>query len=370
MNKLKIFLSSRVNSRSNSEMLDKTFSLGEFRTYLRDQLENESFFDEKIWDIVINKTDFDSPIAMDAFGNCMDKMKECNVIIILFNGEAGWGTVEESNGICHEEFLIAVNEFSKMAFALDLKKYFFQTDEDPLAEKNRNFKIDIENTFGHMETPADSLSSVGELFGFVLKQVKRYLLKAVEIFFATQKRIVSASSVFGETLDWSKLNYFEREKKLKDMLKKIFGSSPDFDKVIKRFHSIPDHMSVADARNRIGRPFVYEHKLLEGKPETSGVIHFIGVFGNATEIQAKNLVGYPDITALKAPFGFYLWEKNIHIQILFLRNCINPQTVRTRLTEVINWLNGSREKSRILKRSDARYSILRAINDARVIDGI
>lgn len=364
MTPLKIFLSSRVRSTSKGGVLDRSFTLGELRTYLRNELENETLLGEKIWDVVINETDFDSPIAVNAFTNCMNKMRECHVIIILYNGEAGWGNVEGSNGICHEEFLIAASEFSQMAFALDLRPYFGLTPEDVLAEKNRNFALDIENTFVHMESPPENIRSVDELFAFVLQQVKRYLLKSVELSFATQKRIVSASSVFGETLDWSKLSYPEREDELKVMLKKAFSVLPDFEDVIKAFHAIPDHMSVADARNRIGRPFVYEHRLLDGRPEQSGVIHFIGVYGNATEIQAKSLVGYPDITVIRAPFGFYLWEKNVHIQIFFVRNCINPQTVRTRLSEVINWLNGSRERAKILKRAEARFSILKAINGA------
>lgn len=370
MNKLKIFLSSRVKSASNSGELDQSFTLEKMRAHLKSELEKETLLDENIWDVVINETDFDSPIATNAFDNCMNKMRESNVIIILYNGEAGWGTVGESNGICHEEFLIAAKEFSQMAFALDLRKYFQLPKDDPNSERNRNFTLDIMDSFSHMETPSDSIITVEALLSFVLVQVKKYLLKAVELSFTTQKRIVSASSVFGETLDWSKLSYPEREDELKDISKKAFSTLPDFENTIKAFHAIPDHMSVADARNRIGRPFVYEHRLLEGETFKSGVIHFVSVYGNATEIQAKSLVGYPDITVIKAPFGCYLWEKNVHIQIFFIRNCINPQTVRTRLSEVIDWLNGSREKSRILKRANARYSILSAINDVKGIIGV
>lgn len=361
MDKIKVFLSSRVNSQSNPGKLDRFFSLGELRKFLRDRLEAETLFEEKIWDVIINETDFDSPIGRNAFDNCMQNLRESNVIIILFNGETGWGIDQESNGMCHEEFLIAANEYAGMAFALDLRTYFNQNNNGPLAEKNRNFALDVQDSFDHMVSPDDSIMTVNGLFEFILIQVKRYLLVSIRSSFKTQKRIVSASSVFGATLDWSKLNYLEREERLKTELAKSFSALPDFEAVLKEFHGIPDHMSVADARNKIGRPFVYEHKLITDRKESSGVIHIIGVFGNVTEIQAKSLVGYPDITVIKGPFGFYLWGKNVHIQIFFLRNCINPQTVRTRLSEVINWLNSSREKSKILIRAKARYSILSAI---------
>ncbi|HMG15826.1 MAG TPA: hypothetical protein VK590_10280 [Saprospiraceae bacterium] len=71
------------------------------------------------------------------------------------------------------------------------------------------------------------------------------------------------------------------------------------------------------------------------------------------------------MVVIKAAFGFYLWEKNYQIQMFFLKNCINPQTVKTRLSEVINWLNSSKEQSKIIQRAKARYSILDAVNKVR-----
>jgi hypothetical protein len=369
MNKLKIFLSSRVKSESNSDELDRQFTLGELRSHLLRELEKEKFLGEKVLDVVTNETDFDSPIARDAFDNCMTVMRSCNIIIILYNGEAGWGVTDNSstNGICHEEFLVAVNEFSEMAFAINLSKYFRLADDDPNAKRNLGFADNVRDTFPSMVTP--EVDTVENLKEFVLSQAKRYVLASVERSFATQKRLVAGSSVFGETLDWSKLSYPERHDKLKAKIESTFNVLPGFQDVVKAYYAVPDHMSVADARNRVGRPFLYEHTLVENVPQKSGVIHFVGVYGNTTEIQAKALVGYPDITVIRAPFGFYLWEKNVHIQIFFLKSCINPLTVGTRCSEVINWLAGSREQSRILKRAEARYSILEAVNRTKSMSG-
>ena len=139
---------------------------------------------------------------------------------------------------------------------------------------------------------------------------------------------------------------------------------------MKAFHCIPDNMSVADARNLIGRPFIEEHELIKGKKEKSGVIHFVAVYGTATEIQAKNLVGYPDLTVIKDSFGYYLWEKNAHIQMFFITKCINQQVIKTRLSQLINWLNDSKEKSKIVVRAHARHSILSAMNSAENMKGL
>jgi hypothetical protein len=129
-------------------------------------------------------------------------------------------------------------------------------------------------------------------------------------------------------------------------------------------------MSVADARNMIGRPFIEEHELIKEKEEKSGVIHFVAVYGNATEIQVKNLVGYPDLVVIKGSFGFYLWEKNRHIQMFFIVKCINPAIIKRCLSQVTNWLRVSKEQEKIVVRAKARHSILTAINEAEKMEGL
>lgn len=365
MNKLKIFLSSRVNSPITA--LEKDFSLEGLRKYIRDELESEIFLQEKILEVVINESNFNSTISKDAFDNCMATMRSCQIIIILYNGEAGWSVTgnDSTNGICHEEFLLAMNEFSEMTFILDISAFFIRPSSGGEKKRDDAFEKDFNESFTHKEII--KAKTVAELKTRVLKQIKQYILSAIEKSFDTQKRIVSGSTVFGPTLDWSKLTYSERQEKLKSVLETILESAQTFNSIIKAYHAIPDNMSVSDARNLVGRPFINEHHLTKNKKATGGVIHFVAVYGNVTEIQFKNLVGYPDLTVIKAPFGFYLWEQNVHIQMFFLKNCINPQTVKTRLSELINWITSSKEQSKIIGRAEGRYSILKAINGVKNI---
>lgn len=360
MNKIKIFISSRVNSTFSK--LDVPFTLAELREYLRTSLENEKFLGEPILEVVINESNFNSTISKNAFDNCMDTLRQCNVIIILYNGQAGWSISESesSNGICHEEFLVATEEFSDMSFMLDLSAFFEPSTDREEKEKDEAFAQDVKGFFSHKETI--KAKKVTDLKNAVLKQVKQYILKALEKSLATQKRVVSRSSVFGDTLDWKKLNYTERKEILEQELRKTFDPLDEFNEVVKLYHGIPDNMSIADARNLIGRPFLQEHELIRGNKLSSGAIHFVAGYGNISEAQAKSLVGYPDVTVIKASFGLYLWEKNMHIQIFFLKVCVNPQTVKTRCTELVNWLNSSRELSNIKARARARYSILEVVN--------
>jgi len=360
MEKLKIFLSSRVNSPFVK--LDKEFRLTDLRSYLRDELEKENFLGEQMLDVIINETDFDESFDQNAFDGCMDEMRKCHIIIILYNEEAGWsekGT--ETNGICHEEFLVAVNEFSEMTFGINLSQYFDIKEKGEKKKKNDAFIKDFNDTYRHVESI--QAKDANELKAKALKQIKRYILAAIQKSVKTQKLIVSGASTFGPTLDWSKNNYSQRILHMYKVLEECFDDLMNFESVIKKYHVIPDNMSVADARNRIQRPFLLEHLELSKNPKLKkGVVHFVGVYGNSTEIQVKNLVGYPDLIVIPGSFGFYLWDKTSHIQMFFINKCINPQTIRTRLSQVINWLNASREQKNIIDRAKARYAIIKEID--------
>ncbi len=367
MNKIRIFISSRVNSAF--ERLDKNFFLKDLRQYIREELEKETFLDENVLQVLINEESFNSDISKDAFDNCMEVLRSCNIVLILYNGEAGWAITDySSNGICYEEFLIAMNEFSGMCYMLDVSRYFQLPAKGPEKTRNDEFAEHVRKAFPHgVEIIANS---VEEMKNKILTQFKGCILASVEKSFETRKRIVASSSVFGETLDWSKLDYSERQAAMDSILKATFDNIPGLEKVIKAFHAIPDNMSVADARNMIGRPFIEEYKLIEGKNATYGIIHIVTVYGNATEIQVKNLVGYPDLAVIKGPFGYYLWEKHSQIQMIFLIKCINPPTIKSRFFELVNWLNRSGERLKIVHRAGARFLILKAIEEAQKTSGL
>jgi len=367
MNKLRIFLSSRVNSHFIN--LDKDYTLTELRQYIREIMEAETLLNENIFDVITNETSFNGDFSKDAFDNCLNTMTTSHIIIILYNGEAGWSAADvKTAGICHEEFNLAMEKFSGLTYAVNLSHYF-DNNKIELDEKNISFIKDFTDKFRHVESISKP-KTVKSLQDTAVRQIKGYLLNAVEKAFVTRKEEVFADTEYGATLDWSKLTYHERQAEMKLKLEATFKSIPAFTKVIKAFHGIPDHMSVADARNMIGRPFVEEHELIKGKKEVIGVIHFLAVYGNATEIQVKNLVGYPDLTVIKGTFGFYLWEKNMHIQMFFLPACNNPQKIERRLSQLINWLRESLEQSKIVMRAKARYSILHAINEAEKMEGL
>ncbi len=66
----------------------------------------------------------------------MDTTRASNDIIIFYSREAGWSANDlATNGICHVEFLLAMNDFSGMTWAMDISSYFILPEEGIQKEK-------------------------------------------------------------------------------------------------------------------------------------------------------------------------------------------------------------------------------------------
>jgi len=368
--KLKVFISSKVNPIFEG-LDDKDYTIGKLRNFLKTQLESETFLGQKIFNVILNEEGFEQDFTQDAFNACLDKVAKADIIIILYNGDAGWAPEKKKNhnGICHEEYLIAVKDHPGMTFGINISGYFkkvkYHTEQ---SKRNASFKEDVDSFYRFKEY-AES-KTVLELESYILRLVKGYIQESSERAFQAKKDADKSNTVFGKTLDWSKLNYKQRVEELKLISEQVFKEFDPFKEIIVEHNVIPDNMSVTDARNYIKRPFLYEQETIKVNKLKKGVIHLISIYGSATETQVKNLVGHPDLTVIKTPFGFYLWEQSTHIQIFFLINLKNPNVIKTRMQQLNIWLTSSKELSKVQQRSLARYSILKAINESQNISGI
>jgi hypothetical protein len=370
MNKIKIFISSKVNPVFEG-LTEKGYTLGKLRTFVKSELEKEKFLGEEIFDVILNEDGFEADFTQDAFDACLKKVSEADVIIILYSGDAGWAPDKKKNvnGICHEEYLVAVKDHPGMTFGINISGHFTEVKYSIEQQaRNKSFQDDVESFYRFKEYSDAKIAT--DLENNILKLIKANIQSSSEKAFKAKREADLSNSIFGKTLDWSKLNYNQRVNELKIEAEKDFKDFTPFKDIIITQNIIPDNMSVTDARNYIKRPFLYEQDTIKTSKLKKGVIHLISVYGNATEIQVKNLVGHPDLTVIKTPFGFYLWEQSTHIQIFFLINCKNPNTIKTRVQQVEIWLKSSKELSKVQQRSLARFSILEAINKSQTIIGI
>jgi len=364
--KLKIFISSRNNDTIN---IDGTIgeSLTDIRLWLKNELEIIKIFDKDFLDIRINET-FGATTTLGSYNECLDEVRKSDLIIALYNGVAGWAPTGIELGICHSELSTALDISMRKTAIINIEKYFKIKPTDKAEEKrNENFKKYVEK----LNRFTNPLKVTGKQTNDNFKETLLKSIKTV-IYNHLGDRIKISNNYYNlsgnnkTSLDWKKLKYSDRDKLITNKLNFLISNSPNFSKFIAKAFSIPDNMSVEDAKSYTGRPFLKDQELVP-KGKNSGPIHFIGVYGSATEIQVKNLIGFPDISAIRDDFGLYVWEQNTHVQLVFLVDCKTPEAIESNFLLFNNWCDSTGEFENIKKRAEARSHILKAINEAKNI---
>lgn len=347
-------------------------SLTEVRLFLKNELEQELFMDEKFLLVEINEN-FGMDATENSYNICMQHAAESDLVIVLYNGEAGWGPDGNGIGICHAELDAAFQASSKKVAIIDISKFSpIPAATGEAATRNIAFK-NYYTKLNRFNNPLKLKKADQMPEGFrntLLQSVKNIVSRhfAARIAHSNMYYAMSANNVVAK--DWKQLNYEPRSAQMKEKLSELAAKDILFEQVLKISHSIPDRMSEPDARSYTGRPFLSDQDEItkKGVPTSAtGPLHFIAVFGPATESQVKAIVGYPDISVIKDDFGYYLWEQHMHIQLVILTECTTPVAIATKFQLFQGWATGNDETEKINNRAQARSHILRSINQAGII---
>jgi len=347
-------------------------NLTDVRLFLKTELEKELFMDEKFLLVEINET-FGMDGTENSYNICMQHAGESDLVIVLYNGEAGWGPDGNGIGICHAELDAAFQASSKKVAIIDISKFSpvpAATGEALI--RNTAFK-NYYTKLNRFNNPLKLTKAQQTPDGFrngLLHSVKNVISRhfAARIAHSNMYYAMSANNAVAK--DWKQLNYEPRAAQMKQALSRLAEKDILFEHALKISHAIPDKMSVPDAKSYTGRPFLIDQDEItkKGVPATAtGPLHFIAVFGPATESQVKAIIGYPDISVIKDDFGYYLWEQHMHIQLVVLTECTTPVAIATKFQLFQTWATGSDETEKINNRAKARSHILRSINQAGTI---
>lgn len=93
-------------------------------------------------------------------------------------------------------------------------------------------------------------------------------------------------------------------------------------------HAIPAATSLEAAREMVGRPFLSDHVHLVVAPKAQGPVHVIACHRGATEKQATDLLGFPDVKVIDTTFGICLVDPVEHIQLALLADCRDGTIMR------------------------------------------
>lgn len=363
---LRVMISSRSISHPFKDDAD---SLGEIRRWLKREIEGFSLGSDSntIFDVWINETQPSLSANQTTDQVCEHEAKTCDVLLALYNGEAGYVAQRGDVGICHAEVMWAMDSGAAKVLLIKLPRIAIPKDEE---ERIRNDKFDIyvqnQKFFRGTEvtSKADLLLMVQNTLTAALVRLSRGGVRE-----STRGRGDS-----GDALGWNRLDYAHRRRQMREStigaLVDRGGEIITDDSVrleINDSHvlfvvdAIPSALSVSAGREMVGRPFIMDHQRVSDLDESGGPVHIIACHKNATETQATTLLGFPDAMVLSTPFGIYVADGVQKIQFVLLTNCHDDTNCVHRVQSLFDWLNRNNEDEQVATRAEARARIVQAI---------
>jgi hypothetical protein len=360
---LQVMLSSRASDKIAFQ--GKPQELSVLRRAIKAQLESlkigrVSFF--RVW---IHEDDAFQPGDADSWEKCMEKARDADLVIVLYNGACGWAMDREQFhdriGICHGEMHEALTRAPAKVRAVMLPQIRAKKNS-PDARFQEYFRR--QNILGAQVVTGEE----------ALAAVQTTALAAL-LSLARQGVGESAKGKFygGDALSWSRLDFDQRRKltsgTVANFLRGRGGRAiPNLDNtIIVNIQGesvafvcdcIPSSMSVAAARELVGQPFLADHQIAKHLPGgVGGPVHLIACQKSISESQALRQLGFPDAVLVAAPFGIYVADDVQKIQMVFLKDCRDDTSTGHRVQRFLEWLSQEQEDRLLANRARSRRKI-------------
>ena len=340
--------------------------LTELRKELKREIESVQVLGRRLFEVWINE---DAPPAegtQDSWDACLQAVRDCDVLIVLSNGDAGWAAGEQDIGICHAEYMEGLRSSQAKVRLVALPSV--AQAKGVVGARNQRFQayLATQTAFrgGEVRTVVDAKKRVFEALSDAL-------------ILLTQRGVQAAASRrfdVGAALDWTRLDFRQRkmamEATLKSALSGIKSSRTVDDGVIVSLggkqvaivvHAIPASFSVAAARELVGRPFLEDHRRVSLITSAHGPLHLIACHRGATETQAIALLGFPDATVVSGVFGVFVADDVQKVQFAFLANCRDDSQTRHASQRFFEWLAQTGEVALVARRAVSRARIIKAV---------
>ncbi len=370
--KIKVMISSRCSDLIKVGKSEISFT--DLRDYTLEELEKEKFLGHDIFDVVISEKIIE-PADDTSWSKCLKEIKDSDIVLVWFTGHEGYKDKGKTIGICYAEFIEASQSNPSKVFLLDFRKlnllYSDKTEIKKDVKDKSDFALDVVRRDKWIQkVELSKVTSIDELKREALQKSKDIIRAGITDFVLSgSSNLRQANHQFGEGLQWAKLNYRFRLEAIKHYVQKAvnnFLAQPDFKPIMNSciVHALPDAMSITEARELVGRPYLKDLEYLTSLK--SGPIHIIGVYKNATEGQLRDIIGHQDVAIIQENFGFYVWDLVNHIQLVYLTNCRDPELTLLKTQEYFTWLRIHDETKYVVDRAQRRIEILRIIESQKI----
>lgn len=362
--KLTVMISSRCDD--NFPMNKTGQPLSKIRKELKDEIEELEVFGKKVFEVWINEETPPQGGNWDSWEVCLQAVKDCDILIVLSNGNAGWAGEAGDLGICHTELMTGLSQAPGKVRLISLGN--IDITKTPDGQRNLRFQeyVSTQSLFrgGNVTTIDDLKTRVKEALHEALINLAQAGVRE-----ASKGRFHS-----GQALDWSRLDFRARQTEMRRVLQDAIGhrsgSGEDDGHLIVKVggseivfvpHAIPAALSVAPALDMVGQPFLRDYELNDFLKNRGGPVHVIACHKTASETQATKLLGFQDATVVAGPFGIFVADNIQKVQFVFIVNCRDEANTRHGVQRFFEWLVQNREDVFLAERAKARARIVRAI---------
>jgi hypothetical protein len=377
IDRIRVMLSSR-----NRDLLPDgqggAVALWTVREGLQAQLHGDKLLGHQLLEVWINEEAGAEDGTADSWGQCMDQIDRADIVVVIYNGEAGWGMETGEIGICHAEMARAwTRSPSKLRVvalefpadsALGLNSTADTARKNAANQRFREY-LEVTQLFQAKAKDRPSLE----------KEVKLAVVKAVaELARTGSEEGRKGRYHLGAPLDWSRLTYPQRKNEMERVVRhyladvrKAGGDSDSAEplqltlggeKVLVATHAVPAGFGIAEARELVGRPHLRDHEIpLKRTGGAVGPLHIIACHKTCTESQINSFMGHPDLFVVQAPFGFFVADPVSFVQTFFLNTCRDETSTRVGIRRMLDWIEQSGEMNRIVIRGRSRRAILEAV---------
>lgn len=362
--RLRVMLSSRCNDEFPP---GSGTTLSVIRRNLKTRIEGLEIAGRKVFEVWINEEADPQGGTWDSWEVCIQAVKDCDILLVITNGNAGWASGSGEVGICHAELMTGLSIAPAKVRLIALPNVSSKAGDAGGRDMRFQEEISKQSLFrGGTVNDAATLNA----------RVFEALHDAVVALAQAGVRDASRGKFHsGAALDWTRLDFNARRaemvKVLRSALKarpganeskgKLFVKLDGHDTLIES-HAIPAALSVAPARESVGQPFLKDYQLDASLTGTrGGPLHIIACHKSATESQAAKILGFPDATLVAAPFGIFAADPVQKVQFAFITNCRDEANTRHGLQRFFEWLKQTGEEKLAADRAQARARIVRAI---------
>jgi hypothetical protein len=363
--KIRVMISSRCNDPFPA---GARTTLTDIRRELKREIEAAEFFGKNIFEVWINEETPPKGGTWDSWDVCLKAVADCDILLVLSNGNAGWAQDAGGIGICHAELMTSLSNTPGKVWLVSLEPVSSKKPEE--AERNRRFQdyIKAQGLFrgGIVRTVADLKSRVREALCDALITL-------------TQRGVRESSKgkfYSGEALDWSRLDFAARQQAMIEVVQRSLMGRQGAAEIARAVcvpltdtpiyflpSAIPAALTVSAAREMVGQPFLRDHEAFSviSTRKAAGPVHLIACHKTVTESQALRLLGFPDATVVSPPFGVYVADDVQKVQMILIANCRDETTTRHGVQRLFDWLEQTGEGRRLAGRARSRTNIIKAI---------